>query len=105
MKIISLTSLAALATIVVGMAEARAFTRNGTVTSNRGTGSYSASASCAGGACTRAVERTGAAGRTMTRSGSVAKTGEGQYGYSRSTTGPNGATRTRSGTVTVTPGQ
>ncbi|MCE1237273.1 MAG: hypothetical protein LWW93_13065 [Hyphomicrobiales bacterium] len=105
MKTLSLMSLAAVSMIFAGVADAQAFQRNGTVSSNRGTGSYSASASCAGGTCSRSVNRTGAAGRTMSNSGSVTKTGQGQYSYSGSTTGPNGNTRTRSGSVTVTNGQ
>lgn len=85
-----------------GLAEASAFQRSGTVSGPRGTGSYSASASCAGGTCSRSVGRTGAWGRSMSHSGSVTRTGNG-YSYSGSTTGPNGGTRSRSGSVVVTP--
>jgi hypothetical protein len=41
----------------------------------------------------------------MSNSGSVTKTGTGQYSYNGTTTGPNGQTRNRSGSVTVTNGQ
>jgi len=105
MKHVSMVSLAAVSLVFAGIADANAFQRSGTVSSARGTGSYSASAGCSGGTCSRSVTRTGAQGRTMTNSGSITKTGTGQYSYSGSTTGPNGQTRTRSGSVSVTSGQ
>lgn len=105
MKSVSLAALAAAAFVFAGAADANAFTRQGTVSSPRGTGSYSASADCANGTCSRAVSRTGAGGRSMSNSGSVTKTGQGQYSYHGSTTGPSGQTRTRSGSVVITKGQ
>lgn len=105
MKHLSMVSLAATALIVAGIADAQAFQRSGTVSSARGTGSYAGSAGCSGGTCSRSMTRTGAQGRTMTNSGSVTKTGPGQYSYGGSTTGPNGQTRTRSGSVVITNGQ
>lgn len=88
--------------LLAGLADANAFQRSGTVSGPRGTGSYAASGSCAGGTCSRNVSRTGAYGRSMSRSGSVTRTDTG-YDYSRTTTGPNGGSRTRSGSVVVTP--
>lgn len=105
MKHVSMVSLAALSLVFAGIADANAFQRSGTVSSARGTGSYSGSAGCSGGTCSRSMTRTGAQGRTMTNSGSVTKTAPGQYSYSGSTTGPNGQTRNRSGSMTVTRGQ
>lgn len=105
MKRISMLSLAAVTLMVFGVADANAFQRSGTVSSARGTGSYSGSVSCYGGTCSRTMNRTGAQGRTMSNSGSITKTAPGQYSYSGSTTGPNGNTRSRSGTITVTNGQ
>ena len=105
MKHVSMMSLAAACLIFVGVADANAFQRSGTVTSPRGTGTYSANVGCAGGTCSRTMTRTGAQGRTMTNSGSVTKTGTGQYSYSGTTTGPNGQSRSRSGTVTYSNGQ
>jgi len=105
MKNVSMVSLAAVSLIFAGIADANAFQRYGTVSGARGTGSHSASAGCSGGTCSRSVSRTGAQGRTMSNSGSVTKTGTGQYSYGGSTTGPNGQTRDRSGNVTITNGQ
>ena len=105
MKNVSMVSIAAVSLLFAGIADANAFQRSGTVSSARGTGSFSASAGCSGGTCSRSVSRTGAQGRTMTKSGSVTKTGTGQYSYSGSAAGPNGQTRNRSGYVTVTNGQ
>ena len=105
MKQFSMVSIAAVALIFAGVADANAFQRSGTTSGARGTSSYSANAGCSGGTCSRTMTRTGPQGGTMTNSGSVTKTGPGQYSYSGSTTGPNGQTRTRSGSVTVTNGQ
>ena len=105
MKHVSMVSLAAVSLIFAGIADANAFQRYGTVSSARGTGSYSGSAGCANGTCSRSMTRTGAQGRTMTNSGSVTKTGAGQYSYSGSATGPNGQTRNRSGSLVLTNGQ
>lgn len=105
MKNVSMVSIAAVSLLFAGIADANAFQRSGSVSSARGTSSHAASASCSGGTCTRSVSRTGAQGRTMSNSGSVTKTGTGQYSYTGSTTGPNGQTRSRSGSVTVTNGQ
>lgn len=90
--------------LLVGMAaEASAWTRQGTVTTARGTYAVNGSGSCAGGTCSRTRTVTGPYGGTVTRSGSVTKTGPGQYQYSGTATGPYGRTVTRSGTVVVAP--
>jgi hypothetical protein len=90
--------------LLVGtIAEASAWTRQGTVTTARGTYTVNGAGSCAGGTCSRARTVTGPNGGTVTRSGSVTKTSPGQYQYSRTTTGPPGGTVTRSGTVVVAP--
>jgi hypothetical protein len=88
--------------LLVGTAaEASAWTRQGTVTTARGTYTVNGAGSCAGGTCSRSRTVTGPYGGTVTRNGSVTKTGPGQYQYSGTTTGPYGRTVTRSGTVVV----
>jgi hypothetical protein len=96
---------AALAGLMVAgtAADASAWTRQGTVTTWRGTYAYQGSAGCANGACSRSRAVTGPYGGTVSRSGSVSRTAPGQYTYSRTTTGPNGGSVTRSGSVSVTP--
>ncbi len=92
-------SLAALLCVAT-LTPANAWTRNGSVTTARGTYTGSASGSCAGGTCSRSASVTGPYGGTASRSGSVTRTGTNGYAYSRTTTGPNGNSVTRSGSVT-----
>ncbi len=126
-----LVTTAIIGIVVAGMAsDASAWTRKGTVTTGRGTytsqGSGScanhacsrsgsttgpngktvtsqSSGSCANGSCSRSGTVTGPNGKTVDTSGSVTKTGQGTYDYSRSATGPNGGSVSKSGTVTVAP--
>lgn len=81
------------------VAEANAWSRNGTVYGPRGTASVSAQGSCAGGTCQRSISRTGVYGNTVSRSGSVSCNGAGTCSGNRVTTGPYGGTVTRHGTV------
>lgn len=94
-----------LATLVsVGAAsQADAWTRSGSVTTARGTYTGSASGGCAGGTCSRSASVTGPNGKTVSRTGSVARTGPYRYGYTRTTTGPNGNSVTRNGWVRTYP--
>jgi hypothetical protein len=96
------TALAGL--LVVGAAaDANAWTRQGSVTTARGTYYSHGSGGCAAGTCSRSATVTGPYGGTYTRQGSVTRTAPGQYQYSGTATGPRGGTVTRNGTVTVTP--
>ena len=101
----TIIATAALAgTLIVGTAaDASAWTRNGTVSTWRGTYTVHGGGGCAGGTCSWGRTVTGPYGGTWTRSGTVTQTGPGQYSYSGRATGPYGGTVTRSGTVTVTP--
>jgi len=83
--------------------EANAWTRNGSVTTARGTYTGQASGTCAGGTCTRTRSVTGPNGKTVTQSGSVTRTGPHRYRYTQTTTGPNGGSVTRSGRVVSYP--
>jgi hypothetical protein len=98
-------SSAALAGLLLAgsAADASAWTRHGTVTTPRGTYTVNAAGGCGGGVCSRTRTVTGPYGGTVTRSGSVVRTGPGQYSYQGQTTGPYGRTVTRSGTVVVNP--
>lgn len=101
---LALASLAiAAALVVAGSSAASAWTRSGTVTTPRGTYTGSASGGCAGGTCSRSATVTGPNGRTVSRSGSISRTGPHSYSYSRTTTGPQGRSVTRAGTVHVYP--
>jgi hypothetical protein len=90
--------------LLVGtIAEASAWTRQGSVTTARGTYTVNGAGSCAGGTCSGTRTVTGPYGGTVTRSGTVTKTGPGQYQYTGTVTGPYGRTVNRSGTVVVAP--
>lgn len=103
MKALATAALAGL--MVVGAAaDASAWTRQGSVTTWRGTYAYQGSGGCAAGTCSRSRSVTGPYGGTVSRSGSVTRTAPGQYSYSRTTTGPYGGSVTRSGSVVVAPG-
>jgi hypothetical protein len=92
----ALASIALLATL----APASAWTRNGSVTTWRGTYAGTATGYCAYGTCQRSRTITGPNGGTVTRSGSATRTSPGVVQYGGTTTGPNGGTVTRSGTIT-----
>ncbi|KPF46985.1 hypothetical protein ACSV9I_07415 [Rhizobium sp. G187] len=62
--------LAALASFAM-VSEAAAWSRNRTVTSPRGTSSFSASGACASGTCTRSATRTGPRGNSLSATGSI----------------------------------
>lgn len=85
------------------VSEAAAWTRSGTVTTPRGTYTGSAAGGCAGGTCSRSATVTGPYGGTVSRSGSVTRTGPYSYGYTRTTTGPYGNSVTRAGRVYTYP--
>ena len=84
-------------------ADASAWTRHTTVNTWRGTYTVNSAGGCGGGVCSRTRTVTGPYGGTVTRSGTVVRTGPNQYSYQGSVTGPYGGTITRSGTVVVTP--
>lgn len=84
--------------LMIGAAsEANAWTRTGSVTTQRGTYTGVASGSCGGGTCSRAASVTGPMGHTVSRSGSISRVGPYRYAYSRTTTGPHGRNYVRSG--------
>ena len=95
-------ALAALFSVAIA-SEAAAWTRSGTVITPRGTYAGSVSAGCAAGVCARTATVTGPHGNSVSRSGSVARTGYPSYMYSRTTTGSYGRSVTRSGSVVVYP--
>ena len=80
------------------VADANAFSRNGTVSGPRGTSSVSANGSCAGGTCSRAITRTGPYGGSVSKSGS-ASCNSATCSGSSTTVGPHGGTVTRNSTI------
>ena len=58
---------------IAAAADASAWTRSATTSGPRGTATVKATGSCANGVCTRNATRTGPAGNTYTRSGSVSR--------------------------------
>lgn len=94
--------LAAAAALAADVADAREWRRQGTVITPRGAYTFQGAGSCADRACSRSAAATGPAGRSVTVSGSIARTDTGLTG-SRTVTGPNGGTITRSGTITFAP--
>ena len=79
---ISLTS-AGLAGLLLAAtaADASAWTRHTTVNTWRGTYTVNAAGGCSGGVCSRTRTVTGPYGGTVTRSGTVVRTGPNQYSY------------------------
>src|SRR6202012_2993776 len=75
----------ALSALLIGGAasDAKAWTRTGTVKTQRGTYTRTASGSCGGGTCSRSASVTGPNGHTVSRSGSISRTGPYRYAYSR----------------------
>ncbi|MDN5000531.1 hypothetical protein ACFQZO_06515 [Bradyrhizobium sp. GCM10027634] len=67
------TSLVIGALSVAAAADARAWTRSATVNGPRGTSSINATGSCGNGSCTRSITRTGPAGNTYTRTGTISR--------------------------------
>ena len=83
--------------MVAAASEANAWTRTGSVTTQRGTYIGTASGSCGGGTCSRTQSVTGPMGHTVSRTGSISRVGPYRYAYSRTSTGPYGRSFTRSG--------
>ena len=74
MKNLFLTSAVIGVLSIAAVANANAWTRTGSTTGPRGgTSSLSASGSCAGGTCSRSATRTGPAGNSATRQGSISR--------------------------------
>jgi hypothetical protein len=91
----SVAGLISLATI----SEAAAWSRSRSVTTWRGTYHSQASGGCSSGTCSRSRSVTGPYGGTVSRTGSITRTGPGSFSYTRTTTGPNGNSVTRTGSV------
>ena len=73
MKKLLLTSALIGALSAAMAADASAWTRSGTATGPRGTSTVTGTGSCANGSCSRDVTRTGPAGNTYTRTGTVSR--------------------------------
>lgn len=73
MKQLFLTSAIIGAMSVAAVADANAWTRSASGTGPRGTSSVSVSGGCANGSCTRNATRTGPAGNTYSRTGTVSR--------------------------------
>lgn len=73
MKKFFLTSAVIGALSVAAVADANAWTRSATGSGPRGSSSVSVNGSCANGTCTRNAVRTGPAGNTYSRSGTVSR--------------------------------
>jgi uncharacterized low-complexity protein len=73
MKKLILMSTLAGALSIVAAADASAWTRSASSSGPRGTSSLQASGSCSNGSCSRTATRTGPAGNTYTRQGSITR--------------------------------
>ena len=71
-KLFVMSALAGTLTVAAA-ADASAWTRSGTASGPRGTSSFQASGSCANGSCSRTATRTGPAGNSYTRQGTVTR--------------------------------
>jgi hypothetical protein len=91
-------TIALSALLVAGTgSDAKAWTRTGSVTTQRGTYTRTVNGSCGSGSCSRSASVTGPNGRTVSRTGSISRTGPNRYAYNRTTTGPYGGSVTSSG--------
>ena len=97
MKTFLSVGLATLVVTAFSTEAANAWTREGSVTTERGTYSYSGSGGCSGRTCSRVGTVTGPDGYSVSRSGSVTRVTPHYYTYSRTTTGPYGGTVHRRG--------
>lgn len=97
-KLLALTALAAMSTSMIA-ADANAWTRNRTISGPNGSATFSGSAGCASGTCTRQTTRTGPNGDTASRQRSVT-CANGTCTGSVQGSGPYRGTYDRSGTVT-----
>lgn len=86
------------ATAVLGIGEATAFQRNGTLLTQRGTISSSASTYCFEGTCYREAQLTGINGNTLQQSGECAQTSPGVWACEGKWVGPKGGSASHSGT-------
>jgi uncharacterized low-complexity protein len=68
-----LTALVIGALSVAATADANAWTRSATANGPRGTSTVTATGGCANGSCSRNVTRTGPAGNTYTRTGTISR--------------------------------
>ena len=73
MKKLFLTSAVIGALSFAAVADANAWTRSATSSGPRGTSSLQATGSCANGSCTRNATRTGPAGNTYSRTGTISR--------------------------------
>jgi uncharacterized low-complexity protein len=73
MKQLFLTAAMIGALSLAAAADANAWTRNVSATGPRGASSATITGSCANGSCARSATRTGPAGNTYTRTGSVSR--------------------------------
>lgn len=88
----TITTAAIAGVLAISMVtDASAWSRNGSFKGPRGTNTFSAQGSCAGGSCSRSATATGAYGNTATRNGSASCSGNSCSG-SRTTTSPAGRT-------------
>jgi hypothetical protein len=101
-KLFALSAMAFLLTLAAGgAAEAREWSRHGTITTPRGTTTTQGSGSCANHACSWQHSATGPKGRTVSEHGS-GSCANGSCNWSSTVTGPNGGGYTRTGTFTTT---
>ncbi|MEL7466766.1 MAG: hypothetical protein AAFN79_22015 [Pseudomonadota bacterium] len=99
MRVLITSAAMAAAIAFTAAADAQAWERKTMFEGLRGASSAHATGSCSNRSCARDVSRTGAAGRTFTRSGQRNCQG-GACSGARVTTGPNGRTSTRETTIT-----
>ena len=99
MKLSLLSILLAALMSLAAIPQASAWSRSGSVTTWRGTYYGQGSGGCAGGTCSRTRSVTGPYGGTVSRVGSITRTGSGSYSYTQTYTGPNGHGATRSGSI------
>ena len=73
MKKLFLTSTVIGLLSVAAVADANAWTRSATSTGPRGTSTVQSTGGCANGSCTRSSVRTGPAGNTYSRTGTISR--------------------------------
>jgi len=96
-RLIAISTLVA-AISIASIADASAWTRNGSFSGPRGTTNYGGSGSCSGGSCSSTRGGTGPAGRSWSGQSSSSCSG-GSCTHSGSGTGPAGNSYNHTGSV------
>jgi len=99
-RFLALASAAAILACTTGEASAFSWSKESTITTNRGTYTHQGQGSCSNGSCSRSGTTVGPNGGTVSSTGTITRVAPGSFDFSDTITGPRGGTVTRSGHFT-----